>query len=436
MNFKYFFSAFFISAGLFLASCTDTTSSGADETAVTDSSCSGTDEESSSSIDTSSAPEVEKTDLSQFQNKERDNSVTDGEKTYKTTTKGVVTWMTENLAANNLANIQSSCHPSEKGSCSKYGRLYMGTGSLNGLCPNGFFVPGTILWKDLINSGIDFSPTFTGVCDKKDTMKCEGIDKSARYITSSNELITLSKDANGKISYTVDSLTENAFYSIRCVRFYSIAEHMDDLPTCDSSLNKGFTISVLDSNKSYTCSEDTWTSTTGAKCRNWENGEFYMTVTGILLLCVNNDWRYATMDDVDKPCSEENLYKEYSMNKQRYVCSPSGWKKLTGPDSTLGYCNKTILGNIGKPTPETTYRCELTGWKRINIADYYGKCDDEKKGEIYEFDNKKWRCSGTQWTEESPIDSALGFCTEENDGETATYDSTTYICLYNSWTKT
>lgn len=329
------------------------------------------------------------------------------ERTYKTLDRGPITWMTENLDEGNAINVKGTCYGYDDEKCDKYGRLYMShdKSKPSSLCPLGFDLPYSGLWKDLVDNDVDFDPVLAGVCDLKDSLECSGLGETARYLAYGDEAVVLTKDANGKLTYKVQETSDKEFYSVRCVKYRSMVETLDDLPKCDSSLSNMFRISVLEKGMSYACSQETlqWVASSMSEmvC-NDPKGVLYHSKSGALLACEELDWVMATPVHLQIPCNEDSLYKEYVVNNNHFVCLWDGWTMLSYPDSVIGYCgSKESMGKVAQASENYTYICKSDGWTLANITDVYGECNREGRIETVEFNSRQWTCNGNgSWSKE------------------------------------
>ena len=425
--------------GACFCSCSSDSGSSTDgQEDVQDSSSSG--KEGKKDLSSSSSGTANNVDLQKYATK-YDSIVTakDG-KEYSTFTLGPVTWMAENMNSMAPLEAKSTCYGYDDDQCEEFGRLYMqNEGSKPGvLCPEGFTFPSVGTWKKLAERTDLFNPTFAGICDKKDSLVCNGLNQSVRYLASGGNAIVFTKDEKGKVSYEVEEVADNGFYSFRCVKYHSIADSIEDLPVCDTLYAYRDKFYIPSLRLEYKCSveKQEWIAYESAQhCWPEEEGEKYAT-GDFLLLCRNESWIYPDVFDLRIPCTEDSLYEEVTLNKRRFVCLKKGWEELYSMEGTIGYCGPKKLGTIAMYA-DYTYICDSTGWRSAKQMDLFGECTKDNLYEIKEFNDKKFMCDHSmKWEESSP---ALGgFCTKDRIGDVAfiaEYGSQ-YKCTEDGWTVT
>ena len=103
-------------------------------------------------------------------------------------------------------------------------------------------------------------------------------------MASNDKAIVFTKDSTGKISYKVQDVVDNNFYSVRCVKYRTIVEKMVELPICESDLNNMPNVYVLEKDASYHCDtyDERWEESTSGNCLASEEKDFYL-----MLLLIN-----------------------------------------------------------------------------------------------------------------------------------------------------
>ena len=426
------FFALAILMALLSTGCSDTASgSSPDEQNL--SSCSGNDDEkSSSSFKADNVTDADLLDVDKLLSDVNDTAVAPDGIVYKTMNLGPYVWITKNMYSTAPFSVKSTCYGYDESNCSKHGRLYLDNvdNTPAAICPEGFSIPSAGAWLELAENSSDFTPVFAGVCDKRDTLECENINKSVRYLAADDKSVLFTKDSSGKVSYKVLNNGSNGFYSVRCVKFRSIVEKMVDLPICDTLLENTPSIFVQEKMASYACEpyKQKWVEqSVDGKCLSSEANEFYK-INGTLLVCKESKWQVADIRDAGEKCTKDELYKETVLNGDRYACTDSGWIKLKFPASEIGYCREKFYGKVAKASETQTYVCDTTGWRLASIIDMYDSCTDARIDKVVDYNTKKWICSETGWKQGGNVDQERGFCTPKVQDSVVTYDGSYYKC--------
>ena len=358
---------------------------------------------------------------------------------YKVINLGPVNWIAENMTSTEPFSAKSTCYGYDDSMCESYGRLYLYNGESNpeAVCPEGYQLPSAGTWAELAESDLDFNPVFAGSCSKRDTLECENLKTTVRYLADGGKAIVFTKDANGKISYKIQNAELNGFYSLRCVQYRSIVSKMIELPMCNDLVTNMPSVYVLEKKESYYCSDadEKWEESSSTNvCGEKEAGMLYQ-IDGDLLVCREN-WHKATIRDVDVPCDEDNLYKEVMLNDERYVCTEHGWFGMGFPASVLGYCREEFYGKISKTAEDMSYVCDSTGWQKATKEMIYGECDRSNMDKAIEYDEHKYICDGNgNWELGDSQEQEIGFCLEDLYDSVRAYDGTFYRCDpdYGEW---
>ena len=380
---------------------------------------------------------------------------------YSTRSVGVYTW-TENIGEKD-ASVKSTCYAYDDSKCDLYGRLYMKKNAED-LCPAGFFFPSVADWKYmmLVESN---SIAYAGVCFKRDSLECTGINDSAQYFADGDSAVMI--DRFGLVSAT--KAVDNGFYSLRCVKYRSIVEKMSDLPDCGGDTYNSSTIFVATKDSSYYCRYGEWKNDSNrGTCRSDEVGEKYL-IKDLVYICKGGTWQLTTIEDTDIKCTDKNLYEEYVVNGTRYACTDTGMAKLSYPASKIGYCNPDRNGDMIE-IDSTNYVCNDFVWRYATVSDFYGECNVSKYGLVVTVDGKRYICSAKgSWRLTTDTEDELGPCTEKlqdsilknksgayylcdrwewyrasknqvlgtcsdaNEGDTITYESYLYECSEKTW---
>lgn len=380
---------------------------------------------------------------------------------YSTRSVGVYTW-TENIGEKD-ASVKSTCYAYDDSKCDLYGRLYMKKNAED-LCPAGFSFPSVADWKYmmLVESN---SIAYAGVCFKRDSLECTGINDSAQYFADGDSAVMI--DRFGLVSAT--KAVDNGFYSLRCVKYRSIVEKMSDLPDCGGDTYNSSTIFVATKDSSYYCRYGEWKNDSNrGTCRSDEVGEKYL-IKDLVYICKGGTWQLTTIEDTDIKCTDKNLYEEYVVNGTRYACTDTGMAKLSYPASKIGYCNPDRNGDMIE-IDSTNYVCNDFVWRYATVSDFYGECNVSKYGLVVTVDGKRYICSAKgSWRLTTDTEDELGPCTEKlqdsilknksgayylcdrwewyrasknqvlgtcsdaNEGDTITYESYLYECSEKTW---
>ena len=132
----------------------DRSSSSETSSSSQESMSSSSEESSSSQEDGSSSSEVY-TVMSIYD--AENNTLTDlrDNKVYKTVTIGEQIWMAENLNYKYKAGSKSFCYNDSTKYCNLYGRLYTYDVKKVQICPEGWHVPDSVEWKNLIGENLN-----------------------------------------------------------------------------------------------------------------------------------------------------------------------------------------------------------------------------------------------------------------------------------------
>ena len=443
-GFKWSLFTFVLIASLFSA-CSTTSSSSSDNPEDTPSSDSkpgssgGKNGTSSSSYKAESVTDADLVDVEKFAGQKEDTVYAKDGIVYNTLRVGPAIWMNENLRSEEPFEAKSACYEYDEINCSKYGRLYLYNKESNPVaaCPEDYTLPSIGLWKELYESDVGFEPVFAGACNKRDTLECDGLKSTVRYLANDDRAIVFDKDSAGRISYKVLDAVDNGFYSIRCVKPRTIVEKMVELPICDNDLVNMPNIYVIEKERSYHCDtyDQQWDETTSGVCLASEENDFYL-MNGGLLVCRNQKWQVATIRDAGEKCTKAELYNEYVLNSTRYVCLDSGWVELKFPASVLGYCREKFYGKVAKTDEDVSYTCDSTGWRKTVVEDVYGECEEDKVYKTYEYDGRKWLCDSTlSWRVANEHEQAMGFCVPSLFDSVRTYNGLFHKCnsVFRYW---
>lgn len=439
---KWSLFTFALIASLFSACSTTSSSDNPEEISSSDSkpdcsnSKSGT---SSSSYKAESVTDADLIDVQKFAGQKEDTVYAKDGIIYNTLRVGPAIWMNENLRSEEPFKVKSACYEYDEINCNKYGRLYLNNkeSSPVAACPENYRLPSIGLWKELYESDVGFEPVFAGTCSKRDTLECDGLKSTVRYLANDDRAIVFTKDSAGHISYKVQDVVDNAFYSVRCVKPRTIVEKMVELPICDNDLVSMPNVYVIEKERSYYCDtyDQQWEETGSGECLASEEKDFYL-MNGGLLVCRNQKWQVATIRDAGEKCTKAELYNEYVLNSTRYVCLDSGWVELKFPASVLGYCREKFYGKVAKTDENVSYTCDSTGWRHTLIEDVYGECVEDSVYKVVEFNGKKWMChSSLEWYLGNDQEQAMGFCTKDLFDSVRTYSGEFYRCgsAFESW---
>jgi uncharacterized protein (TIGR02145 family) len=217
---KWSLFTFALIASLFSACSTTSSSDNPEEISSSDSkpdcsnSKSGT---SSSSYKAESVTDADLIDVQKFAGQKEDTVYAKDGIIYNTLRVGPAIWMNENLRSEEPFKVKSACYEYDEINCNKYGRLYLNNkeSSPVAACPENYRLPSIGLWKELYESDVGFEPVFAGTCSKRDTLECDGLKSTVRYLANDDRAIVFTRDSAGHISYKVQDVVHNAFYSVR-----------------------------------------------------------------------------------------------------------------------------------------------------------------------------------------------------------------------------
>lgn len=414
-----------------------------DDSDVTESSSSAKKKTSSSSLEAivdineGSLNGADSIDVSEF---DQEESVVDdrNKKTYEHIVSGLNVWMAENLDFQTAGN-SSECYDYTDSLCVKHGRLYLNAD--RNVCPEGYVLPRAADFRLLLESKDKYQLQYAGSCSyqRSEPLECTGISDSAYYITADDSIVAISK--KGAWSLMKE---DSRFVSVRCLKRKTIVDKFKDLPKCIGGY-EGRTVFVAENDSAYTCKDSAWVYK--EKYSACENGEKYVAKgkTDVLYACTQGSWHVAGLDDIGRPCYNENRHKDVVMNGSRYACTDSGWTALQYPDSELGECYSGIFWTVSKTDSNRVFVCKNTGlWQPATARDVYGNCVDSLSGSIVKVDTVNYFCSTKHarnssgdfvwFSDEMGVHSVLGFCTDENVKDTAIYSDQYYICNdKNTW---
>jgi uncharacterized protein (TIGR02145 family) len=408
------------------------------------SSVSGGKGSSSSSIEAivdvkeGSVVEADSIDLIEYA---EEGSVVDkrNKKAYDLLVSGILVWTNENIDLKTTRPM-SACYDYSDSLCAKYGRLY--SNAEQSLCPDGFRLPLAGEYRLLLEYKEDYKKQFAGSCKTQDDapIVCSDLDSMAYYITKDDSVVSISKKGSLDVFKN-----DSRLGSVRCVREKPIVDKYRDLPQCVSTY-RGRMVYAIDKDSAYTCDGDVWEY--AGKTSVCSDGEKYVSTgkTEELYACTDGKWHKATLDDIDKPCIDENRHKNVVFNGNRYACSKTGWVELEYPASELGECYSEIFGTVAKSDSNKTYVCKNSGkWVVAGPADVYGRCTRKLNGSIVTLDSVQWYCNTIvyKYNEEfdwvsnkGNINEKFGFCTDEHLKDTVIYNDSYYTCGENhEWKK-
>ena len=390
---------------------------------------------SSSSYEVTSATTVIDSDAKDINNDKPSNgteldSVTG--KTFKTRTLGIYTWTNENLSEKDVS-VKSTCYAYKDANCSLYGRLYMAKNA-DDLCPAGFSIPSIADWKYLMEENPS-SLTYAGICFKLDTLECSGLNDSAQYLAYNGYAVAMNRHGD----FSQISRLDNGFYSLRCVKYRSIVEKMEDLPECDDNHNCNYpSMFVVEKDSSYQCSWGEWDSDYAKQkaCQSNEEGEKYL-VNGLTYICKSGFWGLTTAEDAGVKCTRKHIGEEYIVNNIRYACTESGIIRLDYPASILGLCSSKREGSIAEADSGEYFICEGSDWRWAVNSDFLGVCDTSRYGEIATaFGTQHYTCvKGYGWRKTTELEEMVGGCTlKMNDSVVESpIDGAHYVCKNSEW---
>lgn len=350
--------------------------------------------------------------------------------TYNTVRTGIYTWILDNVNVK-LPDLKSTCYKYDDTKCAKYGRLYMGYDNRDA-CPDGFNLPSVSEWR-YFNEHEDAKLTYAGICSKRDTLECTGLDSAVSYLAYDDSAVVFDKKGNMKAV----SATSSGFYSIRCVNTQTIVDSLSDLPKCEKESNFPY-IYVIGEAASYYCDDEEWnqaSSSYQARCSNYEEGSKYVFGDDLLFICKSGKWQLALMDDLDE-CTLNNINQEYTLNQYRFACTDSGWVRLSFPESELGLCIEKNYKKTAKATSKNiTYVCDSTGWRVADVVDVYGVCESAIFNKTVSLDSTLYLCQSNHvWKKAGMTEQMLGaFCTAKIQDSLVLYNGNYYLCKNSLW---
>lgn len=413
-----------------------------DSAAESSSSGKGGNKGSSSSVEPivdikeGSVIDADSIDLSEFG---EDGAVVDkrNRKSYDLLVSGITVWVNENLDYK-TTHPMSTCYDYTDSLCVKYGRLYIDVEK--DICPDGYKLPSAEDYRLLVESKDSYNAQYAGSCmtQKEEPMACSGLNDTAFYAVQGDSIVAISKKG-----YVKAFENDGRFVSVRCVKEKSIVEKEKELPKCTDAY-KGRTVFVIEKDSAYTCKGSDWEVVYKyAVCKDGET-YVYAGKTDILYACADSMWHVAALEDIDKPCIDENRHKNVVFNGNRYACSKTGWVKLEYPASELGECYSEIFGTVTKSDSNRTYICKNTGrWESAGPFDLYGGCSGKYNGNVVTIDAVDYFCSTRELVYEEKyywqsnkgnVNEEHGFCTDERINEKVIYGDNFYYCTFhNEW---
>ena len=357
-------------------------------------------------------------------------------KTYDLLVSGITVWINENLNFKPMHPI-STCYDYADSLCVKYGRLYSEN---EDVCPEGFKLPRAVDYKLLLESKDSYNALYGGSCITQDEnpMVCSGIKDTAFYRVQGDSVVAITKKNSLKV------LDDERFASVRCVKEKTIVEKKKELPKCVSEYENR-SVYVVENDSSYTCEDGEWEyAWKYSACNDGEKYVYSSKKKDVLYACSEGMWHVAALEDIDKPCIDENRHKNVIFNGVRYSCSKTGWVKLEYPASELGECYSEVFGTVTKSDSNKTYICKNTGrWALAGPYDLYGGCSDKYHGKVVTIDSVDYFCSTKEYVYEEKyywqsnkgnVNEEHGFCTDERLLEKVIYADAFYYCTYhNEW---
>lgn len=371
-------------------------------------------------------------------------------RTYGVIASGINYWLIDNLN-NKKIHQASTCYDYNDTLCFKYGRLYSNVAKGNDICPEGYELPSAEDYRALVASKDDYQLQYGGSCQtQRDApIVCTGINDTAFYMTSDDSIVAISKKGSLQVFKN-----DERFVSVRCVKPRTIVDMESDLSGC-SEASRYRTIFVLNTYSAYRCDGSEWEKQDSyGGC---QNGEKYLHKgkKDTLYVCSKGKWNIAGLEDIGKPCLDENRHQDVFLNDVRYACTDSGWAKLPYPASKLGECYVDLFGTmVLEPDTNMTFVCRNSGlWTKAWARDLYGPCRPEVDQYVVTVNNEKYFCSiningSKRWTEslttfswqseyEHKEYAVLGFCTDERYDEVGIFEDNYYVCSStNHWAKT
>ena len=342
-------------------------------------------------------------------------------------------WTNENIDYK-TTSPKSTCYDYKDSLCVKYGRLY--SNADKDFCPEGFRLPRVEDFRLLVESKKDYNAQYAGYCKTRsyEPIVCYSVGDTAFYVTQDDSLVAISK--NGSLNALKN---DGRFASVRCMKERSIVEKQNELPECVEGYS-GRTVFVAEKKSAYSCNGSEWEAVERySACKDGEKYA-YSDKTDYLYVCDDGMWRTAALNDIGRPCIDENRHENVVFNGDRYACSKAGWVKLTYPASQLGECYTENFGKVAVTTngPKRTYVCRNTGsWEIAGPVDVYGRCASKIDGKIVTLDSVQWYCNtrffksyeNYDWvSNKGNVNEMFGFCTDENLGDTAIYNDVFYRC--------
>lgn len=415
-----------------------------DDLAVDESSSSNAQKGSSSSLETivdvkeGSVVEADSIDVSEYL---QEGSVLDkrNKRSYNLLVSGIGIWTDENIDYK-TTSPKSTCYDYDDSLCVKYGRLY--SDADKDICPEGFSLPRADDFRLLVESKEDYNAQYAGYCNERraEPIVCAGVGDTAFYVTQDDSLVAISKNGSLKVLKN-----DGRFASVRCMKEKSIVEKQKELPKCVSAY-KGRAVFVIEKDSAYTCNGSDWEFVESYSACNSGEKYVYGEKSDFLYTCTERMWRLASLNDMDKPCIDENRHKNVVFNGARYACSKYGWVELEYPASQLGECYSEIFGTVSKTDSNQTFTCKNTGkWVPSGPTDIYGACTSKLSGEIVTIDTVQWFCkTRSPWNSSAEvfdwisnkdnINGEFGFCTKDRYRDTVLYNEYYYRCTeYNEW---
>lgn len=190
----------------------------------------------------------------------------------------------------------------------------------------------------------------------------------------------------------------------------------------------------------YVCQDSSWRTSTPEElanglCNSKNNGTV-TTYANQSRICDNGKWRLATFDEAHGACNEATLWEEVTEGTTHYVCRNDTWDIFDLTERSIGVCNPSREGNVGKYN-NYYYICKGTKWQEPEAEEILKNCTSAIADSICKFPKKSYVCDASipAWREFTSVEYSNGLCTKANEGSKRTYGKEYLICRNHEWTK-
>ena len=310
-------------------------------------------------------------------------------KIYKITKIGNQVWMAENLNYDGGSWYCPSGARTNDKSCKKYGKLYgfsgTGVGSLDNLCPDGWVVPNTDDWNELI----EYVDAHNGKEGVGKSLKAtvgwyeEGYQQIDEYSSMIRKAVAVGEDQFGFSALPAGSCWSGSCYTDDETRFWTASGYGMKLSFDSDSITLDQDVGSGAAYISLRCVRDVVLGSCG-KDNAGEIKEGHNAY-----ICDNGEWRPATNLEMDidslGKCTASLEGGRKSGNHGMYVCKGGKWHDVNGPDILFGTCDEDNDGTTERSYYDgSTYICDGGEWRLTKnyYEEEFGLCNEKYQGRV------------------------------------------------------